>query len=178
MNQKIQCLIDGGFITIADVMEYAEQHNLNEMDKYYEERLDQLHQDMMDEERRLQLERDFYENEEPQYDGAGYTIDDRYESEPIWTEGPQRSVEPLYIIASTSCRPTMHETYIFESDADGNITNYGEYGGLAARFGDDDWGNKDLAVERAMGEGLYELVRHISTEGMVTHSLYKRIQEQ
>jgi hypothetical protein len=127
MNQKIQCLIDGGFISIEDVMEYT--------------------QALM------------------------------YDYEPIWTEGPQRSIEPSYIVASTSHKEMMRETYVFQSDADGNITNLGEYGGIAERFGDFDWTNKDLAVERAMGEGLYELVRHISTDGLVTQSLYRRIYE-
>lgn len=157
MNQKIQSLIDGGFISISDIMEYVQQYN-----ELIDQQLRDEYMQMM---------------EEPEYDGAGYTIDDRYESEPIWTEGPQRSVEPLYIVASTSSRPTMHETYIFESDADGNILNLGEYGGIAARFGDVDWGNKDLAVERVMGKGNYKLVRHISTEGMITHSLYVRVYE-
>ena len=43
MNQKIKCLIDGGFITIADVLEYSEDHNSaiiynnEQIDRYYQE---------------------------------------------------------------------------------------------------------------------------------------------
>ena len=42
MNQKIKCLIDGGFITIADVLEYSEDfktaiiYNDEQIDKYYQ----------------------------------------------------------------------------------------------------------------------------------------------
>lgn len=45
MNQKIQSLIDGGFISIADVMEYATEHN-NQIiaDSYVDE-----YEDMWDE---------------------------------------------------------------------------------------------------------------------------------
>lgn len=38
MNQKIKCLIDGGFISIADVLEYA-QHYMDGVDLYDDEQL-------------------------------------------------------------------------------------------------------------------------------------------
>jgi hypothetical protein len=42
MNQKIQCLIDGGFISINDVLEHA-GYLENQMDEYYKMKWDEWH---------------------------------------------------------------------------------------------------------------------------------------
>ena len=154
MNQKIQCLIDGGFISINDVLEHA-GYLENQMNEYYDDV----------EERRL--------------------IDEMYTQEDMYSElvnddyvMPEsiRSSEPEYIIASTAYY--IEETYVFEANEQGEITNLSEYGGIAFRFGDIDWTNKALAVETTFGEGKYEFVKEIDRVAKADHHLFKRIYEE
>lgn len=151
MNQKIQSLIDGGFISTNDVLEHA-GYLENKMNEYYQEEYndDDAHEDL-------------YGQEEPEED-YDYPFD----------LSSNRSEDPEYIIASTSY--DFLETYIFDSNEKGEILNYGEYGGLCKRHNDPDWNNRDKAVE-AVFPGLYEPVqtyRDVTRTENVYHSLYKR----
>jgi hypothetical protein len=193
MNQKIQCLIDGGFISINDVLEHAQD---------YMDACDQLDDEQIDkygsydaEERRLidemYTQEDMYSelvNDDEYGDwecGAG-TLHSasmqecdcfKYEEDHI-PELPEdtRSSKPEYVIASTAYY--MEETYVFEANEQGEITNFGEYGGIALRFGDVDWTNKALAVETTFGEGKYEFVKGIDRVAKADHHLFKRLHEE
>ena len=183
MNQKIQSLLDGGFISISDVLEYAQAH-MDGVDQYDDEQLSkfsdwecgagtlhpasmqecdcfkyepeyQITQEEMDYERMQALESMY---EAPEYDGAGYTQRDEY---------------PEYIIASTSYK--LEETYVFQANEEGEIYDFVEYGGLAKRWGDENWTDYYIAVDRAFGEGKYQFVRRIEPGNAgVIHMLFKR----
>lgn len=160
MNQKIQCLIDGGFISIQDVLEYAQMYT-DAMDIYDDEQIDKYGSELdygMTEEDRMEMLNDIYQ-------------DDLIEP----TLADFRSSEPEYVVASTAYY--MEETYVFEANENGEITNFGEYGGIALRFNDIDWTNKALAVERTFGEGKYEFVREIDRVAKADHHLFKRIDD-
>ena len=106
---------------------------------------------------------DYSEPKYPQYD----------EDAPIM-EQSDRSDNPEYIVASVCFKEQFKETYVFEANENGEILNFGEYGGIAERFGDEDWSNHKLAVERTFGDK-YEFVREIETiPNIVDHFLYKR----
>jgi len=61
---------------------------------------------------------------------------------------PERADVPEYIVASTSY--DVRETYVFESNANGEIVSLDEYGGLAERWGDTNWYNAEAAVKACM----------------------------
>jgi hypothetical protein len=163
MNQKIQSLLDGGFISINDVLEYAQDYMdaCNQLDdecfKYEPEY--QMTQEEMDYERMQALESMY---EAPEYDGAGYTQRDEY---------------PEYIIASTSYK--LEETYIFQANENGEIHDFGEYGGLAKRWGDENWTDWYSAVDKTFGEGKYQFVRRIEPGNSgVVHMLFRKIEQE
>ena len=83
------------------------------------------------------------------------------------------SKDPEYIIASTSFK--LDETYLFEADENGEIVNLCEYGGIAKRWGVEDWTNRRLAVETVF-PNQYEFVRDIDlgVSAYMIHSLYKK----
>jgi hypothetical protein len=163
MNNKIKCLIDGGFISINDVMEHAgylENQINNYYEQYAEEQQLQLDEEMKMLEEMYNSGEDLYGQDEPDY--------------PIDLNG-DRSDDPEYIIASTSYK--MEETYIFEANENGKILNYGEYGGLCQRHGAKNWNNRNLTVETIF-PGKYKLFKDfgaIDNEANVFHSLYKKI---
>lgn len=170
MNQKIKCLIDGGFITIEDIREYTQQYmdgvdqyDDEQIDKYYQEQYGDLARELDAEEKMLE---DFYGQDGPEdYD---YPFD----------LGSNRSDNPEYIVASTSYK--MEETYIFEANEKGEILNFGEYGGLCKRHGDQSWNYRDYAVD-VIFPGKYERVEDLGEIGGgsgVYHSLYKRIDNE
>ena len=167
MNQKIQCLIDGGFITIEDIREYTQQYmdgvdqyDDEQIDKYYQEQYGDLARELDAEEKMLD---DLYgQQNEEDYD---YPFD----------LGSNRSDNPEYIIASTSYK--MEETYLFEANKDGEILDFGEYGGLCYRHGDKDWQNRDKTVQ-AIFPDKYVLVSTHPVSSEIYHSLYKRIDNE
>jgi hypothetical protein len=166
MNTKIKCLIDGGFITINDVLEHA-GYLENQINDYYaqyaEEQQRELDEEMKMLEEMYNSGEDLYGQEEQQeQEDYPFDLDDN------------RSDNPEYIIASTSYK--MEETYIFEADEKGEILNFGEYGGLCQRYGDKDWNNRNNTVESVF-PGKYELFKDfgaIDNNANVFHSLYKR----
>lgn len=163
MNQKIQSLIDGGFISISDVIEWANQ--------YREEEEAKIAMEFMYE---PDFEPDCEMTEDERMFEEMRMLDEMYGDDLIEpTPEDLRSPNPQYIVASTSYM--MEETYVFEANEDGVVTNYGEYGGIALRFDDIDWTNKKLAVERVFGEGSYEFVKKINTLVNADHHLFKRI---
>jgi hypothetical protein len=162
MNTKIKCLIDGGFISTNDVLEHA-AYLENQMNQYYEQYAEEQSRLLDEEEKMLE---DLYGQDVPEeYD---YPFD----------LGSQRSEDPEYIIASTSY--TMEETYVFEANEKGKITNFSEYGGLCDRYNDVSWMNRDFTVEKVF-PGKYERVEdlgQIGDDSNVFHSLYKRINNE
>jgi len=156
MNQKVQQLINDGMITSMDVLEYAQQF-MDGVDAYDDEQID-----------------DYFEHDPTM---PAYPEEERYTDEEVHlAQGHFRSDDPEYIVASTSYK--LEETYIFESNEKGEVVDLGEYGGLAKRWGDDNWINYYTAVDNAFGEGKYRFVRRIeSGKSGVTHILFKRIDD-
>jgi len=54
-----------------------------------------------------------------------------------------------YVIASTSYM--ANETYIFPANENGEITSYGEVGGLAERWGCEEWDDPDATMRATFG---------------------------
>lgn len=163
MNQKIQCLIDGGFISIQDVLEYAQMY-MDAMDQYDDEQIDKYGSEL-----------DYGMTEEERMFEEMRMLDEMYGDDLIEpTPEDLRSPNPQYIVASTAYY--MEETYVFEANEDGVITNLGEYGGLAKRWGNDNWSNRNLAVMSAFSDVKYDFVRDIPIEkDGVYQSLYVRV---
>lgn len=82
------------------------------------------------------------------------------------------SDDPEYVIASTSFREGTEETYVFEADETGSIANSNEYGGLALRWGDENWQDHKAAVKQAMFKP-YKYVSSTQFDNCVQH-LYIR----
>lgn len=153
MNQKIQSLLDGGFISISDVLEYAQQY-MDGVDKYDDEQIDKYYQEEYMQEEYIQQDYD-------------HTLE--------WPDS-MPSLDPEYIIASTSYN--MEETYVFEANENGQITNYSEYSGITKRFGCDDWHDYYKAVVVAFGKDKYQFVRRLDTLSEVAHFLFKRVNHE
>lgn len=165
MNQKIQSLIDGGFISINDVLEHS-GYLENQIDDQYNMELDQQ------EHERMMESQDMYGSEWESNDPNAPDYEDTQDVEwPTHT----RSSSPEYIIASTSYR--TEETYVFEANEDGKIIDYGEYGGLAKRWEDLEWVSYYAAVDKIFGEGRYQFVRRVETGSSdVMHMLFQRLE--
>lgn len=88
---------------------------------------------------------------------------------------PMPSDNPEYIVASTSSR--AEETYVFESNHDGERVSSSEYGGIALRYGHKNWTDKTLAVQTCFPGKYYRLVRSwdwMDNEYPGSTALYKR----
>lgn len=88
---------------------------------------------------------------------------------------PMPSENPEYIVASTSSR--AEETYVFESDSNGDRISSSEYGGIALRYGHKNWTDKTLAVQKCFPGKYYKLVRSwgwMDDEYPGSTALYKR----
>ena len=131
--------------------------------------LDEMYGDYLDQEMQLAEELGF------DYDGQQKTELEREMDnyEPIWTMDMNRPANPEYIIASTSYR--LNETVLFWSNENGDIVSPNDYGGLAERWGSDNWESHNDAVNSVFGVPNYRLVweRRLSLDGP-HHALYKR----
>lgn len=164
MNQKIQCLIDGGFISTNDVLEHA-GYLENQINEYYEQYAEEQARELDAEEKMLE---DLYgQQNEEDYD---YPFDITN----------NRSDNPEYIVASTSYKEGIEETFVFEANWKGEILDFGEYGGKAKRYGHKDWNLRDETVEYVF-PGKYKRTADLGEIGGgsgVYHSLYKRIDNE
>ena len=125
---KIQVLIDNGFIELNDVLLYAYNHNA----------LEDLN------------------NQEPEYDydytgydqiregDENYIVDLNKDEEQDAQELNDDYSYPEYVVASTSYK--LVETMVFPSNSDGDITDFGDLACLALRYGNDDWEDAMAAV--------------------------------
>jgi hypothetical protein len=165
MNQKIKSLIEGGFVTLADVLEYAQGH-MTAVDNYDDEQIDKYYQGEYPQDEMTQEEKDWDEMRRIE-DMLEYGQDDDMQN--ILS----RPDYPEYIIASTVRH--LEETLVFEADKDGNITSTDDYGGIAARWIDNvDWTDGDLAVVGLFGTA-YDKINTdviITAKGYYNH--YKR----
>ena len=162
IKSRIEQLMESGQLTVEEVMEYAQKH-MDAVDQYddIEQYFDQYNMEYEQaEHERMMYSQDMYGQEEQDMYG---------------NDMPQhiRSSNPEYIIASTSFR--AEETYVFEATSDGKLLDSGEYGGLAKRWGVNDWQNHQLAVREAM-DNPYRFEREIQTgSDKVRYFLYSRI---
>ena len=81
--------------------------------------------------------------------------------------------QPEYVLASTS--DLVEETMVFPSNAEGEITDYGDLACLALRYGNDDWEDAMAAVI-TLNTDEYKYI-HVKTlnGGNNIHNLFKRI---
>jgi len=174
VKPTVQQLIDDDVIHLHDVIKYAQVHmdaneeliaNIGLEFADWECSEGTLHPASMDE-----CDCAKYDPEWESYDLDAPDYEDTQDVE--WPNHV-RSSSPEYIIASTSFR--TEETYVFEGDRDGKILDYGEYGGIAKRWGVEDWTNHELAVREAF-DVPYRFERKIET-GMndVLHFLYSKV---
>ena len=162
IKSRIEQLMESGQLTVEEVMEYAQKH-MDAVDQYddIEQYFDQYN-----------MEYEQAEHERMMYSENMYGQEDQ---DMYGNDIPQhiRSSNPEYIIASTSFR--AEETYVFEATSDGKLLDSGEYGGLAKRWGVNDWQNHQLAVREAM-DNPYRFEREIQTgSDKVRYFLYSRI---
>ena len=146
---KIQVLIDNGFIELNDVLLYAYNHhaledlnNQVEDDSYYDQMISK------------------YEIEEQLDDPQDYKDRNFYGTE--------------YILASTS--DLVEETMVFPSNAEGEITDFGDLACLALRYGNDDWEDAMAAVITLnTDEYKYIHVKTLDNGGNNIHNLFRKI---
>jgi hypothetical protein len=82
--------------------------------------------------------------------------------------------QPEYVLASTS--DLMQETMVFPSNAEGEITDYGDLACLALRYGCDDWEDPIAAIiQLNTDEYKYIHVKTLDNSGNNIHNLFKRI---
>ena len=81
--------------------------------------------------------------------------------------------QPEYVLASTS--DLVEETMVFPSNAEGEITDFGDLACLALRYGNDDWEDAMAAVI-TLNTDEYKYI-HVKTlnGGNNIHNLFKRI---
>ena len=81
--------------------------------------------------------------------------------------------QPEYVLASTS--DLVEETMVFPSNAEGEITDFGDLACLALRYGNDDW-EDPMAAVITLNTDEYKYI-HVKTlnGGNNIHNLFKRI---
>jgi hypothetical protein len=73
----------------------------------------------------------------------------------------KRAEKPKYLIASTNLNE--QETYVFEC-IDYRISSFDDYGGLAKRWGDENWDDPEAAVHACFPKDAYIIIS--STPGV------------
>ena len=122
--------------------------------------LDEMYGDDLNHEMKLSAE-----YSEPEYDGAGFTKQDRYNHN-------ARSTNPQYVIASTSF--DREETSVFEADENGTIKNSGEYGIIAKRLGHIGWDSVEIALRETFPSIYYEPIKDFGLYKNLHQILFKR----
>jgi hypothetical protein len=185
-------VISEGILTIEEILEYAQQY-MDAMDAFDDEQIDKhdyepinhMTEEEMELERMRALENmygDYLDQEMQLAEELGFDYDGQQKTEleremdnyePIWTMDMNRPANPDYIIASTSYK--TNETYLFWSNENGEILSLNDYGGLAERWGSDNWESHNDAVNSVFGVPNYRLVweRRLSLDSPY-HALYKR----
>jgi hypothetical protein len=104
----------------------------------------------------------------------GLVSDGRLESEDFsYNSDEYIDIDQIqYVLVSTSY--TANETYVFAANSDGEITNYGELGGIAERWGQEDWEDMNAALEIVFGDNAkyFQVVK--DSWGNGPQKLYKR----
>lgn len=108
----------------------------------------------------LESELSDYVDDGPEYDGAGFTYQDNLDS-----------IE--YVVVSTSYR--TNETYVFPGNSDGEITSFSDLGGLAERWGHENWESAADTMEYVFGDAAkdFQIVKQMWGNG--PQYLYKRV---
>ena len=147
---KIQILLDNGFITLQDVFEYVNSGGPeNDVDQM-EWPDDDYNQMINDQECEEQLAHELTRTDYIDY-------------------------QPEYVLASTS--DLVEETMVFPSNAEGEITDFGDLACLALRYGHADW-EDPMAAVITLNTDEYKYI-HVKTldryGGNNLHNLFKRI---
>ena len=155
---KIQILLDNGFITSQDVFDYV---NSGEP----ENDADQMARDDYNDKDQMEWSDDDYkqmaaENEAAEQLALAYMPDLDY-------------YQPEYVVASTSYK--LEETMVFPSNAEGEITDFYDLECAALRHGNNNWEDAMAAVI-TLNTDEYKYI-HVKTlnGGNNIHNLFKRI---
>lgn len=142
---KIQILLDNGFITLQDVFDYVNSGG-PENDADQMEWSDDDYKQMA------------AENEAAEQLAHFPNLDD---------------YQPEYVLASTSYM--LEETMVFPSNADGNITDYSDLACLALRYDNQDWEDAMAAVITLNTDEYKYIHVKTLNGGNNIHNLFKRI---
>lgn len=156
---KIQILLDNGFITLQDVFEYV---NSGEP----ENDADQIARDDYNDKDQMEWSDDDYNQMAAENEAAEQLAHELNRTDYI-------DAHPEYVLASTS--DLMEETMVFPSNEDGDITSYSDLACLALRYGHADWEDAMAAVI-TLNTDEYKYI-HVKTlnGGNNIHNLFKRI---
>jgi hypothetical protein len=156
---KIQILLDNGFITLQDVFEYVNSGGP-------ENDADQMARDDYNDKDQMEWSDDDYQQMAAENEAAEQLAHELNRTDYI-------DYQPEYVLASTS--DLMEETMVFPSNAEGEITDFGDLACLALRYGHADWEDPMAAVIQ-LNTDEYKYI-HVKTlnGGNNLHNLFKRI---
>ena len=155
---KIQILLDNGFITLQDVFDYVNSGGP-------ENDADQMARDDYNDKDQMEWSDDDYqqmaaENEAAEQLALAYMPNLDY-------------YQPEYVVASTSYK--LEETMVFPSNAEGEITDLYDLECAALRYGHADW-EDPMAAVITLNTDEYKYI-HVKTidGGNNIHNLFRRI---
>ena len=157
---KIQVLIDNGFITLQDVFDYV---NSGEP----ENDADQIARDDYNDKDQMEWSDDDYDQMAAENEAAEHLARELNRTDYI-------DSHPEYVVASTSYK--LAETMVFPSNEEGEITNLDDLACLALRYGSDNWEDPMAAViQLNTDEHKYIHVKTVDNGGNNIHNLFRRI---
>ena len=127
---KIQILLDNGFITLQDVFDYVNSGGP-------ENDADQIARDDYNDKDQMEWSDDDYQQMAAENEAAEQLAHELNRTDYI-------DAHPEYVVASTSYK--LVETMVFPSNEDGKITDFGDLVCLARRHGHDNWEDAMAAV--------------------------------
>ena len=156
---KIQVLIDNGFITLQDVFDYV---NSGEP----ENDADQIARDDYNDKDQMEWSDDDYQQMAAENEAAEQLAHELNRTDYI-------DYQPEYVVASTSYK--LAETMVFPSNAEGEITDLDDLACLALRYGCGDWEDPMAAVIQ-LNTDEYKYI-HVKTlnGGNNIHNLFRKI---
>ena len=156
---KIQILLDNGFITLQDVFDYVNSGGP-------ENDADQMARDDYNDKDQMEWSDDDYQQMAAENEAAEQLAHELNRTDYI-------DSHPEYVLASTS--DLVEETMVFDSNAEGEITDYSGLACLALRYGNDDW-EDPMAAVITLNTDEYKYI-HVKTidGGNNIHNLFRRI---
>lgn len=116
--------------------------------------------------------KDMSEDIKKQLDIAGINVpEEEFEYDPRYCPPNLDTIE--YVLASTSYMG--NETYLFQANANGEVTNWGHIGASAERWGQEDWRDIDIVMEETFGDQAKHFKKVREMWGAGPQYLFQRI---